>query len=396
MKILISGAGIAGLTAAYWLEKYSFKPTIVERAPTLLTGGYKIDVRGSALGVLRRMGIYDTVVAASTHMKGALLVDRKGKVINEMSGDAFGHRVDDDVEIIRGALCKILMDQIPDVEFIFGDSIQGITSFSNGVQVKFQNNQPREFDVVIGADGIHSNVRRIIFGNEKKFLQELGLYLSVFTVPNYLSLDRVEMQYSELGRVAAVWSSRGEPNMKACFGFTAPSAEVDLNDQTQQKQLIRKTYEDIGWEVPRLLQMMPNSTDFYFDAAAQVHMDHWFSNRIVLVGDAAYCASPMSGQGTSLAFVGAYVLAGELAAAKGDYQTAFEKYELELRPFVLINQQLGITAAKIMRSKEKNNFLTLLFQQLMRVAPGYLIKWILDLSTRRIKTAANSIVLKDY
>jgi len=312
MRILISGASLAGLTTAYWLKRYGFKPTLVEQAPALLTGGYKIDVRGTALQVLQRMGIYDAVVAASTNMQEALLVDKEGKVINKMSGDEFGHRVGDDIEIIRGKLCQILMDQISDTEFIFGDSIQEISPLSDEVTVKFKHHKPREFDLVIGGDGVHSNVRRLVFGAETRFLQQLGLYLCVFTIPNYLNLDRVEMQYSELelGRVAAVWSARGEPDMKACFGFSAPSTTVDLNDRAQQQQILRTIYEGIGWEVPRFLQMMPDATDFYFDAAAQIHMDHWYQNRIVLVGDAAYCASPMSGQGTSLALIGAYVLAG--------------------------------------------------------------------------------------
>lgn len=394
MKILISGAGIAGLTLAYWLKRYGFIPTIVERAPSLLTGGYKIDVRGSALQVLQEMDIYDEVLAESTQMQGALLVDKEGKVINKMSGDAFGHREGSDVEIIRGALCQILMNQIPDVECIFGDSIRDISQVSEGVQVKFQKHSSLKFDLVIGADGLHSNVRRIVFGDEASFLRDLGLYLCVYTVPNYLNLNRLEMQYSELGRVAAVWSAHGEPNMKACFGFTAPSVSIDLQDREQQQQIIRDIYNGINWEVPTLLKMMPDASDFYFDAASQIVMDTWYLDRVALVGDAGYCASPMSGQGTSLALIGAYVLAGELAAAKGDYQIAFKNYQSELSAFVKINQELGVTAAKIMKTQKNNGLINWILNQVMRLAPGQLIKFFLDLSTRRIQRAANSIKLK--
>jgi len=395
MRVLISGAGIAGLTVAYWLQRYGFAPTIVERAPSLLTGGYKIDVRGTALQVLRRMGIHDAVVAASTDMQGALLVDKDGKVINEMSGDAFGHRVGEDLEIVRGTLCQILMDHISDAEFIFGDSIQAISQASDGVQVEFKKNRPREFDLVIGADGLHSNVRGIVFGDESRFVRDLGLYLCVYTVPNYLKLDRMEMQYSELGRVAAIWSSRGDANAKACFGFVAPTV-IDLRDRAQQQQVLANVYNGIGWEVPRLLEMMPGAADYYFDAAAQICMDHWSRGRVVLVGDAGYCASPMSGQGTSLALIGAYVLAGELAAASGAYQTAFDQYEKEMRSFVMLNQALGLKSAKLMKSKGKKNVFTRLLEQIMRIAPGRMIQFIINRSTRRIHQAANAITLKDY
>src|SRR5262245_25049181 len=235
MKILISGAGIAGLTVAHWLRRYGFTPTIVERAPSLVTGGYKIDVRGAALDVLRRMHIHDAVVAAQTDMQGALLVDRDGKVVNEMSGDEFGHRVGQDLEIVRGTLCQILMDSIIDAEFVFVDSVQTISQDSNSVHVGFTNGSSRQFDLVIGADGLHSNVRRLVFGGEARFLREMGLYLCVYTVPNYLKLDRVEMQYTELGRIAQIWSSRGDANAKACFGFAAPSSNIDLRDRAQQQ-----------------------------------------------------------------------------------------------------------------------------------------------------------------
>ena len=396
MRILISGAGIAGLTVAYWLRRYGFTPTVVERAPSLLTGGYKIDVRGTAVEILRRMGIHDAVIAASTDMQGALLVDREGKIINKMSGDAFGHRVGADLEIVRGTLCRILMDRISDAEIIFGDSIRTISQSSDGVRVEFANNGLREFDLVIGADGLHSNVREIVFGDESRFVRELGLYLCVYSVPNYLNLDRLEMQYSELGRVAAVWSSRGDADAKACFAFSAPSVHVDLRDRVQQQKVLTNVFEDIGWEIPRLLEMMPTAADFYFDVAAQVRMAHWSQGRVALVGDAGYCASPMSGQGTSLALIGAYVLAGELAAAAGDYQRALHQYEIEMRPFVMLNQELGIKSAKLMRSKEKKNAFTWLLEQIMRIAPGRMIEFFIDRSTRRIHHAAKAIALKDY
>ena len=391
MKVLISGAGIAGLTLAYWLRRYGFTPTIVERAPSLLTGGYKIDVRGTALQVLRRMGIYDAIVAASTDIKGALLVDKTGKVINEMTGDEFGHRVGEDLEIVRGTLCQILMDHIPNTEFIFGDSIGAISQSPDRVQVEFTKNSTREFALVVGADGLHSNVRAIAFGDESRFVRDLGLYLCVYTVPNYLKLDRMEMQYSELGRVAAIWSSRGDENAKACFGFVAPSV-IDLQNRAQQQQMLASVYQGIGWEVPRLLGMMPSAPDYYFDAAAQIQMDHWSQGRVSLVGDDGYCASPMSGQGSSLALIGAYVLAGELAAASSAYQTAFQQYEKEMRPFVALNQALGLKSANLMRSKEKKNVMTWVLEQIMRIAPGLFI----NRSTRRIHQAANAITLKDY
>jgi 2-polyprenyl-6-methoxyphenol hydroxylase-like FAD-dependent oxidoreductase len=395
MRVLISGAGIAGLTVAYWLRRYGFTPTIVERAPSLLTGGYKLDVRGTALQVLRRTGIHDAVLAASTDMQGAMLVDKHGNVINEMSGDAFGHRVGEDLEIVRGTLCQILMDRISDAEFIFGDSIRTVSQSSDRVQVEFTKNNPREFDLVIGADGLHSNVRGIVFGDESRFIRDLGLYLCVYAVPNYLNLDRMEMQYSELGRVAAIWSSRGDANIKACFGFVAP-VHIDLRDRAQQHQVLANVYQGIGWEVPKLLEMMPRAADYYFDIAAQIRVDRWAQGRVVLVGDAGYCASPMSGQGTSLALIGAYVLAGELAAASGAYQTAFHQYEKEMRPFVMLNQALGIKSANLMRSKEKKNASTWLLEQIMRVAPGRMIEFFINRSTRRIHQAANAITLKDY
>lgn len=396
MKVLISGAGPAGLTAAYWLKRYGFTPTIVERAPHLLVGGYKIDVRGAALQVIKQMGIHDAVVAARTDMQGAQLVDKQGKVIERMRGDEFGHRVTGDLEIVRGTLCEILRDHLGDVELLFGNTIQGITQSANIVQVQFTKNGVREFDCVIGADGLHSNVRRIAFGEESRFLRDLGLYLCVYSVPNYLKLDRMEMQYSELGRIAAIWSSRGDANAKACFGFAAPTLQIGLHDRSQQQQALKTVYEGIGWEVPRLMELMPTASNWYFDKAAQINMPRWSQGRVVLVGDAAYCASPMSGQGTSLALIGAYVLAGELAATSGDCLRAFAEYENSMRPFVEANQALGLRSSKIMLSGKNKSVSGWLLKQFMRIMPGPVLEWIINHSTERIRKAANAISLKDY
>jgi 2-polyprenyl-6-methoxyphenol hydroxylase-like FAD-dependent oxidoreductase len=396
MNVLISGAGPAGLTTAYWLRRYGYRPTIVERAPSLLVGGYKIDVRGAALEVLRKMGVHDAVVAAHTDMQGAILVDKKGNVVNRMSGDDFGHRVGGDIEIVRGNLCQVLRDNLGDVELLFGDTVQGITQTSSGAEVQFTKNGVREFDCVIGADGLHSHTRRIIFGEESQFLRNLSMYLCVYSVPNDLNLDRMEVQYSELGRIAAIWSSRGDANAKACFGFSAPTLRIDLRDRGQQQEALRTVYEGIGWEIPRLLELMPTASDWYFDMAAQVDMPRLSQGRVVLVGDAGYCASPMSGQGTSIALIGAYVLAGELAAAARDLPRAFAEYERVMRPFVEANQALGLRSAKLMRSGAENSVGGWLLKHVLQIVPGRMTEWIIRRSTERIARAANAIRLKDY
>jgi 2-polyprenyl-6-methoxyphenol hydroxylase-like FAD-dependent oxidoreductase len=279
---LASGPGIGdrlgearwtSLTTAYWLRRYGFAPTIVERAPFFVTGGYKIDVRGTALDVLRRMGAHDAVVASSTQMQGALLVDREGNVINRMTGDEFGHRVGGHLEIVRGKLFEILMARTAGVDVIFGHAIASIAQSCDGVEVTFRNGDARMFDLVIGADGLHSNVRRQIFGDESQYLRDLGMYLCVYSVPNFLHLDRMEVQYSEIGRVAAIWSTRDAVDAKACFGFAARNQQIDLRDRAQQEETLRTVYADVGW-VPRLLELMPEAPDWFLTSPRRSTWPH--------------------------------------------------------------------------------------------------------------------------
>jgi 2-polyprenyl-6-methoxyphenol hydroxylase-like FAD-dependent oxidoreductase len=394
MRVLISGASVAGLTLAYWLKAHGMTPTLVEKAPALRTGGYKIDIRGTALDVVRRMGLYEQIRAAGTDIQRASMVDREGNEILQMEGDAYGLRVGDDLEIGRGALCQILMGQLDEVEARFGDSIRLISETDEGVWVEFESGTQRTFDLVIGADGLHSTVRRLVFGDEALFAKQLGLTLCVFSVPNWLGLDRREVEYLELGRFVQIWSARGDRNATAAFAYVTPPGEPELSDVAQQKQQMRSVFGDMNWEVPRLLHEMDAATDFYFDAVTQICMESWSKGRIALVGDAGYCPSPMSGQGTSVALIGAYVLAGELASHR--YEEAFTQYNSLLRPFILRNQALAIHAAKLMRSKASGGLAGWLAEKALSLLPARWIQWFTHRACRRIHRVANSISLKDY
>ncbi|WP_327585953.1 FAD-dependent monooxygenase [Nonomuraea sp. NBC_00507] len=333
-NILISGASIAGTTTAYWLHRHGFTVTVVERAPAIREGGYKIDIRGAALQVIERMGLMDAVRARSTDMRVATHYDAKGRPVATMDAALFGGRMGDDIEIMRGDLNELLYELTRDkVEYVFDDSITGIADDGT---VTFERAQPRAFDLVIGADGAHSNVRRLAFGEEERFARHLGHYISICTVPNTLGLDREEAVHAAPGRTANVYSTRQDTGAKALFMWSSPPLAYDHRSVTEQKELLARAMEGTGWEVPGLLESVRDAKDFYFDSVGQIQMDRWSKGRAMLVGDAAYCASPASGQGTSLALVGAYVLAGELATGRGA-----DGYERELRGFVAANQALA-------------------------------------------------------
>ena len=394
--ILISGASIAGPALAYWLRRCGFAPTIVERAPALREGGYKVDIRGSAVGVLERMGILAEVQHASTNMRGTSFVNSANKPIATMSADFLMGREGDDVEIMRGDLARILYNATQnDVEYIFGDSITGIEQHEGGVDVTFACGPARSFDLVVGADGLHSNVRGLAFGDESCYIRHLGCYISIFTVPNYLGLDRWELFYTAPRRLANMYSARQNSEAKALFAFTAAPLEYNRQDTEHQKRLLADAFTGQKWEVPRLLEFLPDAPDFYFDSISQIQMDTWSTGRVALVGDAAYCPSPASGQGSGLALVGAYVLAGELMLAAGDHRVAFPRYADEIRGYVAQNLALGQKMAKEMVPRSRGQ--VWLRNQMMRALPylpwkGLVTRGILE----PLQKAANAIRLKDY
>lgn len=395
-NILISGASIAGPALAYWLSRYGFHPTIVEQAPALREGGYKVDIRGVAVDVAECMGIMDDIRRASTDMQGATYVDDNNKPIVTMPADFFNGRVEGEDEIMRGDLAHILYERTRnDVEYIFGDSITSIEQSEEGVRVTFEHGAPRTFDLVVGADGLHSNVRALTFGDESKFTHHLGAYISIFTTPNDLHLDHWELYHNAPGKLVCIYSLRKDTEAKCFFLFNSPPLHYDYRDSRQQKKLLAEKFAGDGWQIPKLLKTAWDTTDFYFDSVSLIQMERWSSGRTVLLGDAAYCASPLSGQGTGLALVGAYVLAGELAEAQGDYQTAFARYESEMRGYAQANQQFAIKSVKEFapQTRMQHWLRNLMFRMLPYMPWKNLIAAKI---TEDLQRATNAITLKNY
>ena len=391
-NILISGAGVAGLTLAYWLKQYGFNPTLIEKHPSLRAGGYKIDLRGVALEILKRMKIYSAVVENRTVITHAIFVDKAGRQVSQMSADLCGTRLEGvDLEIMRGNLCLIMKDALVGIECIFGDSIIQIIEKPDGVTVEFENSTSRVFDLIIGADGLHSNVRKLTFGDESKFSREFGVYVSVFSIPNFLELNACEIEHHSPRKFVNIYRDRKDSNANVALAFSLEKPFYS-RDQSEQKKLIDQVFSNSVWEIPRILEAMKESSDFYFDSMAQIHMPFWSKGRVTLVGDAAYSATPMSGQGTSIAIAGAYVLAGELSSAQGDYQTAFSHYEKIIRPFVEENQALANMSAHII----KDSFYSVWLHRISAVMPSKILYYFKSLALKRTTKAANALTLKDY
>ena len=343
-NVLISGASVAGLTLAHWLQRAGFRPTVVERAPGLRRGGQAIDIRGTALQVVERMGLLDKIQAATTNMRGMSFVDGRGEELSRSTEATLtGGLIDnDDVEIMRDDLTTMLFDASRyGTEYLFGDVITSLTQNDDAVEVRFRHERPRSFDLVIGADGLHSGVRRLAFGPESEFLHFLGSYLAIFSLENYLGLDHWQMYHQTGDAVVGVYSARQNTEARAMLLFRSAELDFDHRDLDQQKNLLAERFAAVGWETPRLLASMREAPDFYFDSMSQVRLDRWSNGRIGLVGDAGYCPSPRSGQGTSLALIGAYVLVGELASSRGDHRAAFDRYQQVMRAYVDENQQLA-------------------------------------------------------
>jgi 2-polyprenyl-6-methoxyphenol hydroxylase-like FAD-dependent oxidoreductase len=340
--VLISGVGIAGPALAYWLVRRGHRPILVERTDGLRTGGHAVDIRGTALQVVERMGLDAAIRHARTHVLTLSAVRPDGRrtynvalrPLHEMRGDR-------EVEIMRDDLVRILFDAVgDDVETHFGDSVRALVPDGARVGVEFDRGPPQEVDLVVGADGQHSTTRELAFGPEHRFTRYLGAYLAIFTVDNLLGLADQAVLYNEPGRATGMFTVRGNQRAKAVLMFRSAELDIDFRDQPAQQELLREQFSGMGWQTACLVDAMPDAYDFYFDEMSQIRLPKWSAGHIALLGDAGFGPSPMSGQGTSLALIGAYLLAHHIDAAT-DLRSALGLWEREFRSNVEQNQRLA-------------------------------------------------------
>jgi 2-polyprenyl-6-methoxyphenol hydroxylase-like FAD-dependent oxidoreductase len=338
--VLISGAGIAGPTLAFWLARSGFRPTLIECAPALRTGGYVIDFWGLGYDIAERMGLSDEINHVGYHIREMRIVDDGGdrlarfgtRVFKELTGGRF-------VTPGRSDLSRLLFEKARGTtETIFGDEITSIQEQPDGVEVQFRNAKKRRFDLVIGADGLHSNVRQLIFGPQDQFERQLGYYVAAFEVQGYRPRDEnVYIIHGQPGRMIGRFALHDD---RTLFLFVfAFDQSVPVFDVATQKAILRDRFGDGTWECPRILDELDRTESLYFDRVSQIKMEHWSRGRIALVGDAAFCVSLMAGQGSALAITAAYVMAGELVKAAGRYAEAFHNYETLLRGYMVAKQR---------------------------------------------------------
>ncbi|MER7004511.1 FAD-dependent monooxygenase [Dactylosporangium sp. NPDC000555] len=390
MRVLISGGGIAGPALAFWLNRAGAEVTIVERATGPRPGGQAVDIRGVARGVVEQMGLMPAVLANRVDERGVALVDATGRRLAEMPAELFGGEgIVAEIEIARGDLSRVLYEATAATStYRFGDRIVALSQDLGGVDVTFAEGGAERFDIVVGADGVHSGVRALAFGPERDFVSHLGGYGAYFTVPDPGDLDHWFLMFNAPGgRVASLRPERGG-TAKAGLSFTAADRYHRLG-RVEQQQVLAERMAGVGWRVPALLAAMPDAPDLYFDSICQVRVDRWSRGRVVLLGDAGYCGSPLAGLGTSMSLVGAYVLAGELAAA-GPVETAFAAYQEQMAAYVASGMQLPPGGMRGFAPR------TQLMIRLRALSMRMMGVWPMKSLLEKQFSKADAITLKDY
>lgn len=397
MRVLISGASIAGPVSAYWLARQGFEVTVVERAPALRkTGGHAIDLFGPAMDIAEKMGVADRVLNRATGTDHILArrpgATRVTHVDYRKLSAAISAR---HVEIMRDDLSQIFYDAGREhVEYLFGDEI---TAIADDGQVTFAHSPTRHFDVVIGADGLHSGVRQLVFGDDAGHTEFLGAYLSVVSVPKSLAREGEMTGWFDVDRSAMIYTADHLDDARAVFLFRpAAPFTYDHRAADQHKAVLRTRFAGMSAEVDNWLAEVAATPAFYFDAIDQLQLDSWSRGRVTLVGDAGYCPGPAVGGSTSLAVVGAYVLAGELGRADCDHTAAFAAYEQVMRRPVLGARALAKTTAKtILPSSRLGLYALLLTGRLISLLPTPVTSAVAGLNDTGIRLY-DSIQVPDY
>ena len=340
--VLISGLGVAGPTLAYWLRAAGFLPILVEHSPALRSGGYVLDFWGLGYDIAERMGLGDELNRIGYHIREMRIVNERGKRVAGFGTSVFVELTDGRyVTIARSALSHLLVEKIKDsVEIIFGDEIRSLQECENYIEVEFERRGKRKFDLLVGADGLHSKVRRLVFGPQDHFEKRLGYMVAAFETTGYRPRDDgVYVMFSDPGRMVGRVTLRDDRTL-FLFVFTVDgAASGSLPVLSEQKAILHARFGDNVWECPRILDALDRTDTLYFDRVSQIRMPSWSQGRVALVGDAAYCVSLVAGQGSALAMTGAYVLAGELAKTPGRHVEGFANYERVLRAFIEAKQR---------------------------------------------------------
>ena len=388
--VLVSGAGIAGPALAFWLRRHGMVPTVVERAPGVRPGGQSIDVRGAGREVVRRMGLEDAVRRAGTGEEGVSFVDSAGRSRAAIGVGAFGGEGPTaELEILRGELADVLYAATrDDVEYVFGDHATSIDERDGSVHVGFASGSEREFDLVVGADGLGSSTRRLVFG-DGPHVRPLGLSVAYLTIPRADTDGMWARWYNATGSRVVTLRPDQHGTTRALLSYLdRPRRWEDLDEAGRAAEL-RRVFADAGWEAPRVLAALADSADLYVESVGQVKMSAWTRGRVALLGDAGYCPSPISGMGTSVSLVGAYVLAAELAR-HDDHTAAFAAYESTMRPYVERAQKLPPGAPRLANPRTRLGIAA--FHGVLRVATS---RPVARLLSRLFTTPAETIELPD-
>lgn len=395
--VVISGAGIAGPALAFWLTHNGYRVNVVEIGPGLRPGGQTVDLRGAGGDVVERMGLIDEMRARALEQRGAAWVRSDGSRRAEMPVTAFdGNGLVSKLEILRGDLVDVLYQATKEsAEYRFGNSISDVQQADDGAEVTLADGTVLRADLVVGADGPHSAVRRLVFGPEEQFVKPIGGYNAWFSAPDSVGLDGWFLLYQAPGGLNASMRPSHDPSIaKAGLAFQSEPITYDRRNIDEQRQILVERFAGAGWECDALLAAAQEADDFYFDSFAQIHMPSWSSGRMALVGDAGYCASPLSGMGTSLALVGAYVLAGEIGTADSfdpeHLPAKLARYGRVMRPYVDKCQALPNSLDRYAPKKASDitaNALAMKWMQRWPFRP---------IATKLWFTTADSIDLPDY
>jgi len=342
MKIAINGAGIAGPTLAWWLAEHGHEAVLVEHAPSLRSGGYIVDFWGLGYDIAEKMGLVSQIRERGYQVGEVRFVDERGRKAGGFDTGVFGRMTKGRFTSVRRSdISAIVHDAIADrCETIFGDSIARIEEHGGGVRVGFEREAERDFDLVVGADGLHSRVRSLAFGEQARFEKFLGYHVAAFEVAGYEPRDElVYVSHSAPGLQVSRFSMRDDRTLFLFVFHDEHFSGKPPRDDAERRAELNRIFGGVGWECPQILAAMEQADDIYFDRVSQIRTEQWTKGRVALAGDAAACVSLLAGEGTGLAIAEAYVLAGELHRAGGDFPRAFGEYERRLMPFVRRKQE---------------------------------------------------------